>query len=248
MFAMGKSDMTSSGQPLESILVYRFNIYDLLRRIFLWELPLELFIDLVKAAKGEQGEGGSSGSPEAVFQDYLQRLPEEKLPELHRELHIEYTRLFVGPHHLPAPPYESVYRSPQRLMMRDETIDVRYRYAKNGFQVRRLNQEPDDMIGIELEFMCAVSKLSMDAEREHNYPRLAQLISEQREFCELHLSKWVPQFCGDIISNSRCEFWKSVAVFTRSFLEEETAELNSLADEVDRLARSSAASANSAGQ
>lgn len=230
--------MTSNSvQPIDSGLAYRFSIYDLLRRLFLWEVPLELFIDLVKAAKG--GSDGdcfySARQPEAVLQDYLKGLPEEKLVEIHREAHIEYTRLFIGPRHLPAPPYESVYRSPEHLMMRDETIDVRRTYANNGFQVRRINQEPDDMVGIELEFMSAMSNMSVDAERERNYGRLGQLIAAQREFCELHLLKWVPPFCDDVIANSQHEFWRSVAVFTRTFLEADAAELSTLSDTVKEL-------------
>ncbi len=226
------------GQPVGDMLAYRFSTYDLLRRIFLWEVPLELFADLVHAAKREAGGDGSSSAclPEATLQKYLQALPEDKLGEIRRNVHIEYTRLFVGPRHLPTPPYESVYRSPQHLMMRDETIDVRQTYAKNGFRVRRLNQEPDDMVGIELEFMAAMSQLSREAERERNYERLAQLIVEQRQFCELHLLKWAPQFCDDIIANSQEQFWRSVAVFTKTFLEEDTAELRRLADAVSKSA------------
>jgi TorA maturation chaperone TorD len=241
-------DMTTdNGQPVEDALSYRLSVYDLLRRVYLWEVPLELFADLVKAAMAEPEDADSAGSPEAALREYLRGEAAEALPKIHRDLHIEYTRLFVGPRHLPAPPYESVYRSPQRLMMRDETIDVRQMYTKNGFQVKRLNQEPDDMIGIELEFMCALTKLSIDAHRERNYARLAQLISTQREFCELHLSKWVPQFCGDIIDNSQHKFWKCVAAATRSFVEEDTAELNRISDMADSLARSSVPRTNSVG-
>jgi TorA maturation chaperone TorD len=223
------------------MLAYRYSVYDLLRRIFLWQFPLELFSDLAKASQGEQNGKEPACSPEAPFRAYLSGLETDDLQARHRDIHIEYTRLFVGPHHLPAPPYESVYRSPERLMMQDETIDVRSIYAKNGFRVARINQEPDDTIGIELEFMCAMSKASADALVANNRAKLADLISTQRQFCDNHLSKWVPDFCKDIIDNSTCEFWKSVAAFTRSFLEEDFTALNALQIEIEGATRSSAA-------
>jgi putative dimethyl sulfoxide reductase chaperone len=213
-------------RSLEDVLAYRYSVYDLLRRIFLWQFPLDLFTELVEASKGEQDE--NSSSPEASFRNYLRGLPTNNLGEISREIHIEYTRLFVGPRHLPAPPYESVYRSPDKLMMQGQTIDVRSFYAKNGFQVVRLNQEPDDMIGIELEFMCALSKASMDALMEEDRPRLVELVDTQSQFCDLHLMKWVPNFCQDIIDDSTSEFWKEVAVLARNFLDVETSELTEL--------------------
>ena len=46
----------------------------------------------------------------------------------------EYTRLFVGPAALPAPPWESVYTSHGRLVMQPSTLEVRSAYHKCGFE------------------------------------------------------------------------------------------------------------------
>lgn len=229
------------GRSVEGVLAYRLSVYDLLRRVFLWQFPLELFADLVKASNGEQSGAEPNCSPEAQFKAYLSSLPPNGLEEIYKEIHIEYTRLFVGPHHLPAPPYESVYRNPERLMMQDETIDVRLFYAQNGYRVTRISQEPDDTIGLELEFMLAMSKASTDALLANDLSRLADLISTQWRFWDAHLSKWVPDFCNDIVENSTCEFWKSVATFTRSFLEQDAAELNALRNRLGTPARSTLA-------
>lgn len=234
---------SNCGRSMEDVLAYRYSVYDLLRRIFLWQFPLELLMDLAKASQGEQSGETPVCSPEAPFRAYLKSLPADGLEELHRELHIEFTRLFVGPHHLPAPPYESVYRNPNRLMMQDETIDVRLFYAKNGFRVTRISQQPDDTIGIELEFMLAMSKASLDALSGNDHSKLAALIATQWQFCEEHLTKWVPKFCQDIIENSTSEFWKSVAAFTRSFLEEDVSGLRALSEN-----REPSADRTSAGQ
>lgn len=113
-------------------------------------------------------------------------------------------------------------------------MEVRSFYVKNGFQVTRINQVPDDMIGIELEFMCALSAASINAFLDKDWKRLAQLVSTQREFCDLHLAKWVPQFCQDIANDTRADFWKSVAVSTTSFIERDVSDLNKLLDVLEK--------------
>lgn len=226
--------MNNTATPvLADVLAYRSTFYDLLRRVFLWEFPLELFAELVTTAKGEQTE--TACSYEAALQGFLRTVPADEVASIHREMKIEYTRLFIGPRHLPAPPYESVYRTPQKLMMQDTTIDVRAFYLRHGFQVVRLNQEPDDAIGAELEFMCALSAESLKAFQEGNQKKLAELLSSQLEFCKVHLRQWVPQFCADIIGNTTSEFWRAIATCTRDFLENEVSELEHLKAEVAAL-------------
>jgi TorA maturation chaperone TorD len=221
-----------SGTAIADTLAYRHSFYDLLRRIFLWEIPPELFIELVEAAKGEQEPIDSACSHEVALKKSLREVSANDLPAIYQELQIEYTRLFLGPRHRPAPPYESVYRSPQKLMMQDVTMEVRSFYAKHGFEVARLNQEPDDTIGFELEFMCALSGATMKAYIENDRAQLGRLVSTQREFCDLHLNQWIPQFCEDIITNTHSDIWKSIAICTRSFIEQDAADLNRLANEM----------------
>jgi TorA maturation chaperone TorD len=228
----------SSGQSLESYVAYRYSVYDLLRRIFLWEFPLELFTEVVLTASTEMGVDEGEESPEATFKEYLRAMATEHLPRAYRDIHIEYTRLFVGPRHLPAPPYESVYRSPDKLMMQDETMSVRAAYAQSGFRVARIQHVPDDSVGIELEFMCAMNKATGDALREKDCTRALTLAVAQQEFCNDHLLQWVPKFCDDIFTSSTSEFWQNVAVFTREFIQEETAALSGFTEDLKRLQES----------
>lgn len=218
---------------LASLLAQRYSYYDLLRRIFLWQMPQGLFAELVEAAKREQDDDDSVSSHDAALRSVLKQVAASDVPAVYRDIQIEYTRLFLGPRHLPAPPYESVYRSPQKLMMQDVTMDVRAFYRNNGFCVAQFGQEPDDCIGIELEFMCALSKQSVQALTSQDCDQLATLVSAQHEFCELHLSRWVPQFCGDIVRDTKSEFWKAMAVFTQSFLAQDSADLNQLMHQLE---------------
>lgn len=111
-------------------------------------------------------------------------------------------------------------------------MEVRAIYQKNGFRVTKVGQQPDDTFGIELEFMCALSNRCIRALALQDYPGLEALMRVQRDFCELHLCQWVPQFCEDITNDTKSEFWKSVAQSTRSFLEQDVVELNDLMNQL----------------
>ena len=44
----------------------------------------------------------------------------------------DYTRLFIGPDRLPAPPWESAYLTEERLLFQEPTLEVRRAYRKYG--------------------------------------------------------------------------------------------------------------------
>lgn len=113
----------------------------------------------------------------------------------------EFHRLFVGPGPLVAPPYESVYRSPEPLLMQEETLAVRAFYRSHGLALRAGRREPDDHLAIELEF----------------YARLQEegQVEDQYRFWDQHLRRWVPDFCGRLAAGSRSPFYRSLAAITR---------------------------------
>ena len=69
------------------------------------------------------------------------------------KLEQDYLRLFVGLGTPLAPPWESAWASDARLLFQRETLDVRYWYRSAGLEISGLHAEPDDHIGLELEFI-----------------------------------------------------------------------------------------------
>ena len=75
-----------------------------------------------------------------------------------------------------APPWESVYFSPDRLVFQQETFQVRAWYTRFGLQSANHNKEPDDHISVELEFVAHLAELGLralqacDRERFHETP------------------------------------------------------------------------------
>jgi Nitrate reductase delta subunit len=69
-------------------------------------------------------------------------------------LEFEYNRLFVGPALLIAPPYESVYRTEDHLVMGETTLDVRRAYREANLRVRETFKEPEDHIATRQRPLC----------------------------------------------------------------------------------------------
>lgn len=130
----------------------------------------------------------------------------------------EHLRLLVGPYHVPAPPYESAYRSPERLVMQAPTIAVRRAYQEAGFSVQREGEIPDDHLACELEFAgLLLAKASLDlALRE-----ASEATRRYERFLSEHLLAWVVEWGADIASAEPGGVFVSVAEFLVAFLRSE---------------------------
>ncbi len=122
----------------------------------------------------------------------------------------EYTRLFRFGKEVPCPPYESVYRTEDRILMSHYAIDVEDRMRSFGVEVSENFKEPPEHISVELEFL---KYLYMIGERE--------ALEEAESFLENHLIQWVPQFCDCVIKNSRISFYREVCSLLKEFLDDE---------------------------
>ncbi|GFN23412.1 TorD/DmsD family molecular chaperone [Thermanaeromonas sp. C210] len=128
----------------------------------------------------------------------------------------EYNRLFVGPGHLEAPPWESVYRSPDRLLFGEETLAVREFYHSFGLVNKNLYREPDDHLSLELEFMAWLCAQSADClDKDSDWQRYLQ---GQQDFLRDHLIQWVPAWSKDMFDHAKTEFFRGLAQFTRGFI------------------------------
>lgn len=103
-------------------------------------------------------------------------------------LRSEYTRLFLGPEKLIAPPWESVYVSGEPLLFQESTLAVREAYRRSGYASAGYPREADDHVAIELDFMAALATKTCEAEDDRD------ALEEQRSFLEEHLLVWIESF------------------------------------------------------
>lgn len=95
------------------------------------------------------------------------------------EMKYSFNQLFIGPDKLLAPPYESCYRNPDRLVLQEETMQVRRIYKRAGVQISSMNVESDDFIAFELEFILLLFSDLSDEKLEILH-----------DFLEQHLFVW----------------------------------------------------------
>lgn len=114
-------------------------------------------------------------------------------------LRSEYTRLFLGPEKLPAPPWESVYVTGEPLLFQESTLAVRDAYRRSGFVSAGYPREADDHVAIELDLMATLASKTCDTVAGDRGVLEAQLA-----FLEEHLLAWVDSFaerlgaCGTV--------------------------------------------------
>ena len=133
-------------------------------------------------------------------------------------LRIDNTRLFIGPGKLLAPPWESVGMSEERLVFQEQTLEVRDWYARYGLELIHLHKEPDDHIGLELEFIAHLAKLGLQALEANDTKRFDELLQAQKLFLSEHPLKWAIQWTGLVEKNAKTEFYRGVALLARGSL------------------------------
>lgn len=136
-----------------------------------------------------------------------------------KSLKLDYSKLFVGPFRLLAPPYGSIYLEGKRRIMGNSTLDVKNLYREEGLKLQ-LKEAPDH-ITVELEFMHYLIFKEIEALNDNNRENADNYIEKQRSFLETHLGAWVPEFTEDVKTNAQTGFYKNLARLTKSFVEED---------------------------
>jgi len=134
----------------------------------------------------------------------------------------DYAALFGGPGQLLAPPWESVYRTKEKLLFGEPETAVRHFYQSFGLS-RVTIAEPADHVALELAFLGRLSGLAMtDPER------LVPILAGQRAFLAEHLLSWLPAWSIDVSRHARCGFWKTLTELTLDWLTNDLAEVEAV--------------------
>lgn len=124
----------------------------------------------------------------------------------------DYQRLFVGPDHIFAPLWESVYITKDRIIFDESELEIRRLYNKSGLDVKKT--EPADHLSLELGFMarlCFEIKIDLTLITD-------QRLVKQKQFLKEHLLKWTLYLKESINEHALTQFWISFSEITRSWL------------------------------
>lgn len=147
----------------------------------------------------------------------------------------DFNRLFVGPERMLAAPYESVHLSADKLIFEQQTFVVRAAYAQFDLAAPRLNQDPDDHIGLELEFLAALANRALDildsyeetdsedtnkGTREAQVADLNRHLSAMHSFLSTHLLAWGDTFFSLVQEHAQTEFFRGVGTLGHGVLDD----------------------------
>jgi len=132
----------------------------------------------------------------------------------------DYTRLFIGPGAVLAPPWESIYFHRERIIFQKQTLEVREWYRRYGLESVKLHNEPDDHIGLELAFVSHLAGLAYAAFEQKEQDKFDQLIAAQKQFLSEHTLKWAAGWAKLVGEHAHTDFFRGIALVTKGVLSE----------------------------
>jgi TorA maturation chaperone TorD len=207
---------------MKSFLEARAFAYDILKSAFLQEPSNELIALFIECKIVENFPFAASheslGEAVQKVAAYLDQ-PDVLSDDVCDDLHWDYTRLFIGPGKVPAPPWESVYRDRDQLHFTKETLQVREAYAKYNLLTRNLGREPDDHIGLELDFMHKLCGMAAEKAEAGDHAGAVAILEDQKAFLDAHLLQWAGDWAADVARNAQSGFYKGMAHLLAVYLE-----------------------------
>lgn len=208
---------------MPELIKQRSQIYDFFAQVFMEPVPvpgdayakkiLANISAVLGSADDEQHEGNR------LLQSFLNAcllLDPQKVQE---KIAIDRTFLCRGidQKNGPLPPYEAFYHN--EWHGQNVSIDLIDFYHQNGFALNEGIKERPDYIGIELAFMSELCHKELEASA--NPDAFLNIIQQEREFFTQHLAQWLPEYCRQISTWAKTDFFKGIAVYLLDFLQDE---------------------------
>ena len=152
------------------------------------------------------------------FAAQARRLGEQFAAKGVHSLLLDYTRLFLGPTHIIAKPYGSVWLEQDRTLMGDSTMAVQELYREGGFEMDEAFRELPDHIAAELEFLYLLIYRENEAQRHGQPEARAAKAALRRRFLDEHLGRWIGPFTAAVRTGAQSAFYRQLAELTERFV------------------------------
>lgn len=133
---------------------------------------------------------------------------------------LDYTRLFLGPAHIVAKPYGSVWLDGETTLMGNSTMAVQELYHEGGFEIDEEFRELPDHIAAELEFLYLLIYRENEGHRNGSAEAL-KAVALKKRFLDEHLGLWIGPFTAAVKAGARSSFYRELAGLTDRFVEQE---------------------------
>ncbi|MCL1798815.1 MAG: molecular chaperone TorD family protein [Eggerthellaceae bacterium] len=127
-------------------------------------------------------------------------------------LSAEWFRLFVGAGEPAAPPWASYYLERDPVLFSKSTLGVRQHYAAHGLELERKYHEPDDHLGLMLQFLSVVAAKENEALCAGAGEGAAALKDERQGFVSTYILPWVGTWQQRVDASSTGPFYRGLAI------------------------------------
>ncbi|MCL2466256.1 MAG: molecular chaperone TorD family protein [Micrococcales bacterium] len=152
----------------------------------------------------------------AVGLDLMRR---SRLHESAVRIRRDHDRLYGRTAKATVAPYESVHRGTDGLVFDVQTLQVRAAYRTLGLRAPEPNKEPDDHIGLELDFLAASCLRALDALDLGLADDAERCWRTGVDFLHDHVLAWAPDVLRTVADKSTTEFMAAVAHLTTGALD-----------------------------
>lgn len=111
-------------------------------------------------------------------------------------------------------PYESVHRGRDGLVFDEQTLQVRDAYRSISLRAPQYNREPDDHIGLELDFLAQSCVKAMGALDLGSVSDAQRYVAVGNTFFTEHLSQWAPDMLDKATAMADTHFMQGICRLT----------------------------------
>jgi TorA maturation chaperone TorD len=133
-------------------------------------------------------------------------------------LAVEHARLFIGPFHLVAPPYGSLYLDDAKTVMGKSTGKVSAFYGSCGLHLADDFHEMPDHIAVELEFLSFLAHRQRESAADGDPGEANRFAGLQMSFLDRFLLPWLPVFTRSILEGTESPFYQAIARCTETYV------------------------------
>jgi TorA maturation chaperone TorD len=162
---------------------------------------------------------------------YRSRIQGTRDEDVLTELSVDRTRILRGTGHPDLmPPYEGLYR--RRKGAGESVLEIRSFYRRAGLLPDESNQEAADYLFVELDFM---RELCLREEEQWAHDgAVEETLSDEREFLEEHLGRWVGDYCTAVEKHAETDFYRGFSLIMDGFIEAEKEWISRLSREMGK--------------
>lgn len=135
------------------------------------------------------------------------------------ELLVDYSKLFLGPGHTLAPPYESAWRDKNSDDPVDSVQSLIELYDDCGFAIDPDFRDLPDHVAVELEVLYTLIFQQAAAMRSGDQKALDHAKALQWSLQTRHIDAWLGAFADALRESAQCSFYRHLSTMTMAFME-----------------------------